>query len=199
MTIYDVFAIAVILVSALAGYVRGGARELVTILAFVASALIALLLLPFTGPLARDAFGSWPSWAANAVAVLLIFVGFYIAIHLFGVWLSQKLRQTEKLTRADRFVGLGVGLLRALVLLGVLHLVFYATTPVQRVPAWYKDAVFHPVSRTAARVIQLVLPKGAKTADAVAPKVAGSLEEGSAKEPRSLSRAAPDDAKNPAR
>ena len=50
MTGFDVIAILVILASAAAGWVRGGTREIITLLSFVLAAFIALVALPLTAP-----------------------------------------------------------------------------------------------------------------------------------------------------
>lgn len=46
MTGYDVFAIVVILFSVAAGWVRGGVREVITLLSATLAALVALIALP---------------------------------------------------------------------------------------------------------------------------------------------------------
>ena len=53
MTGFDAFAILVILASAAAGWVRGGTREIITLLSFVLAAFIALVALPLTAGAAR--------------------------------------------------------------------------------------------------------------------------------------------------
>ena len=50
MTLFDLIALSVILVSAGIGFVRGAVREVMTILAFVLAALIAAYGLKLTGP-----------------------------------------------------------------------------------------------------------------------------------------------------
>jgi membrane protein required for colicin V production len=186
MTWYDVVVIVVLLVSALAGFVRGGAREIVTLVAFTLSALLSALLLPFTGPLFRKMID--PDWVGTVAAGVVVFVLAYLLIRLAGAWVSQKLQQTERLGGVDRTVGLGFGVVRALVLLGFMHLVFAATTPIDRQPHWFRGATFYPVTATAAKAIQALLPKGARVADRVAPKVEQSVRRGATDRPQSPSK-----------
>ncbi|MBU2380820.1 MAG: CvpA family protein, partial [Alphaproteobacteria bacterium] len=61
MTGFDAFAIIVILASAAAGWVRGGTREIITLLSFVLAAFLALVALPLTAPLGRALID--PDWA----------------------------------------------------------------------------------------------------------------------------------------
>ena len=53
MTGFDVVAVLIILASAAAGWVRGGTREIITLLSFVLAAFIALVALPVTAPIGR--------------------------------------------------------------------------------------------------------------------------------------------------
>ena len=58
MTGFDVIAILVILASAAAGWVRGGTREIITLLSFVLAAFLALVALPVTAPMVPAQSGS---------------------------------------------------------------------------------------------------------------------------------------------
>lgn len=180
MTPYDFLVIAVILASALLGWFRGGARELVTLVSFTLAALIALLTLPLTGPLFRHFIHPrWlPSWIGTVSAVVVIFVVSHIAIRAFGGWISRKLHQGDALGRLDRIGGLGFGLARGLVMIGVFHLVFAAITPPWRLPGWFRGAALYPVSAGVAKTIQAVLPALAVPADHLAPEVAATVRRG---------------------
>ena len=183
MTLYDVFAVVVLIVSALAGFVRGGAREIVTLFALLTSILVALLAFPLTGPLFRTLVD--PDIAGSALAILVVIVLVYVIIRLSGAWLSQKLQTTERLGGVDRSVGLGFGVVRALVLLGAIHLAFHAVTPPERVPGWFRNSLFFPVSAATAKAIQVVLPRGAKVADKIAPRVEENVRRGATDRPQS--------------
>lgn len=178
---FDMLVLALVALSAFGGWVRGGAREIVDLIALFGSALIAALLMPVVGPVARRMID--PDFFGTIVAALATFAVFYIAIRLFGVYLNQKLKEIEVLVRVDRWVGVGIGLIRALLVLGVFHLAFHAITPPERIPGWYRTAAAYPVGVFSARAIQAILPAGAKIADAVAPRTqtgaAGGREQGS--------------------
>lgn len=176
MTGYDIFALLVVLISALAGWVRGGAREIITFFSFLLAALVALIALPVTAPWMRGIVD--PDWAGSLVAAVLTFLAVYFGIRLLGSWASHRLRQTERLGGVDRGVGLLFGVLRAVVLLGVIHLVFHAATPPERVPGWFKNAAVFPVSAAGARLIQTVLPGIGRGADALTPTVTDSVRRG---------------------
>ena len=156
MTGFDVIAILVILASAAAGWVRGGTREIITLLSFVLAAFIALVALPLTAPLGRALVN--PDWAGTIAAAVASFLLIYFGIRIFGSRLSKAMQAHQHLSGVDRFVGVGIGAVRALVLLGAIHLVFHAATPAERVPAFLREAALFPVTERAARAIQWVLP-----------------------------------------
>lgn len=183
MTFFDVVFLAILVVSAFAGFVRGGAKEIVTLFAFLLAAVGSLLLLPVTGPMFRRMID--PDIVGTAAAVIVIFLVLYAIVRLTGAYLGQRLQKTEHLGGVDRAVGLGFGVIRALVLVGVFHLVFHAATPPERIPTWLRNAALYPVSALSAKAIQLVLPKIARGADAVAPAVERNAREGATDQPQS--------------
>ena len=60
---------------------------------------------------------------------LVVFVVVYAALRIAGGGLARGIQSAQVLGILDRTVGLGFGLLRALVVLGALHLAFNAATP----------------------------------------------------------------------
>jgi membrane protein required for colicin V production len=176
MTGFDVIAILVILASAAAGWVRGGTREIITLLSFVLAAFIALVALPVTAPLGRALVN--PDWAGTIFAAIASFLLIYFGIRIFGSILSKRAQAHPQLGGLDRALGIFVGAARALVLLGAIHLVVVAAMPGERTPRWLSEAALRPVTADAARLIQIVLPGIGRGADALAPVVTSSVNEG---------------------
>jgi len=189
MTGYDLFAILVLAISALAGWFRGGVREVVSLFSFLIAAIVALLALPFTGPLGREVID--PDWIGTTLAVVVAFLIVYAAIRLIGAGLSRSIRENGALGGIDRFAGLFIGALRAIVLIGVIHLVFYAITPPERMPGWFRDAAVHPAGATVARGIQMILPGIGRAADATTAVVGDAVQRGAADQPQSDDTSAP--------
>jgi membrane protein required for colicin V production len=176
VTLFDLIALCIILGFALIGFVRGAIREVMTILAFFLAALIAIFALRFTGPLGRKLID--PDWAATALAVVLSFVLAYIALRLSGSYLTKKVHDIETLGALDRSVGVGFGLLRALVLLGVFYLVFNAATPPERVPRWISHAALYPLAKLSATGLRALAPEGSAVADRLGPSLEKAVREG---------------------
>ncbi|MGV8930163.1 MAG: CvpA family protein [Brevundimonas sp.] len=176
MTGFDVIAILIILASAAAGWVRGGTREIITLLSFVLAAFIALVALPLTAPLGRALVN--PDWAGTISAAVASFLLIYFGIRLFGSVLSKRAQAHPQLGGVDRIIGIFVGTARSLVLLGAIHLVIAAAMPGERTPRWLSEAALNPVTAGAARMIQSVLPGIGRGADALTPVVTSSVNEG---------------------
>jgi len=176
MTGFDVIAILVILASAAAGWVRGGTREIITLLSFVLAAFIALVALPLTAPLGRMLVD--PDWIGTIAAAIASFLLIYFGIRIFGSILSKRAQAHPQLGGIDRIVGIFVGAARSLVLLGAIHLVIVAAMPGDKTPRWLSEAALRPVTAGAARVIQIVLPGIGRGADALSPVVSSSVSKG---------------------
>lgn len=176
MTGFDAVAILIILASAAAGWVRGGTREIITLLSFVLAAFLALVALPFTGPLGRSLVD--PDWMGSIFAAILSFLLIYFGIRIAGSFLSKRAQAHPTLGGIDRLFGVFVGAARALVLLGAIHLVVVASMPGERTPGWLTNAVVYPATLMAARTIQVVLPGIGRGMDAVTPVVDSSVRRG---------------------
>ncbi|MBU1384620.1 MAG: CvpA family protein [Alphaproteobacteria bacterium] len=180
MTGFDVIAILVILASAAAGWVRGGTREIITLLSFVLAAFLALVALPVTAPIGRGLID--PDWAGAILAAVASFLLIYFGIRIFGSMLSKRAQAHPQLGGVDRIVGIFVGAGRALVLLGAIHLVVVAAMPGEKTPRWLTEAALRPLTAGAARAIQIVLPGIGRGADALTPVVTSSVSKGFSRE-----------------
>jgi membrane protein required for colicin V production len=176
VTAYDVFAVLILLASGAAGWIRGGTRELLTLLSFVLAAFIALIALPLSAPVGKALID--PDWAGTLLAALATFLMVYFGIRIFGSTLSRRAQAHPHLGGIDRVFGIFVGLTRALVLLGAIHLVVVAAMPGERTPRWLGEAALYSVSAAGARAIQFVLPGIGRGADALAPVVDSSVRQG---------------------
>ncbi len=176
MTIYDLIFLVILAISVLTGLMRGGLREIVTLMSFIVAVLLAIWLLPITAPIAGNGIKSPVIGAMLAFAVIFFFG--YFGTRTLGQWASQKLHSQKTLGGIDRFFGFSFGVFRALVLLGVFHLIFSATTPPSRQPAWFKGAMIYPVSTLSAKAVQVIAPKGAHFADTIAPSLEQSIRKG---------------------
>lgn len=178
MTAFDYAAGILLVVSGLFGFARGATHEVTTVVALVVAAILAVAALRFTGPLALHAIHT--PWLAKAAAVLLTFILVYAILRLIGGALSRGVKQTS-LSGLDRLLGLGVGLVRALVVLGGFILLIDAATPQERMPAWITGAKLYPLASAAGGALRTFAPRGLKVAQSVAPDLADDVTADSAR------------------
>lgn len=174
MSLFDLAAGLVLVVSALVGWFRGGVREVAGVVALALAAVGAMFALRFTGPLARHALH--PAWLANLAAILVVLVALYLVLRVLASAISRRLHGAAALGGLDRTAGAGVGLARGLVVLGLANLAIGALTPADRSPAWVRAARLYPVSAMAADGLKAFAPKGAAFARKVAPAVQSAIE-----------------------
>ncbi len=195
MTFFDIIAGLILMVSAIVGFARGATKELMTFVAFLGAAIVSVAALRFTAPLARQAIH--PDWAAVAVAIVLIFVLAYILLRLLGNQVARSVQETDGLGLLDRAVGVGFGLLRALVILGVFNLLFNMAVGTGQPPQWVAKSRFFPMSAAAGRILHAFAPDGLAFAGKVAPVVEKAVREQAAPTPDETPAAKP--AKKPAK
>jgi len=155
MSLFDIIAGLVLFVSAIIGLSRGATREVTTVIAFVAAAVIAVFALRYTGPLARHMVAT--PWMANVAALLVAFVVAYLALRAIGGMLIRGVQGTV-LSGPDRILGGGIGVARGLVAVGAVLLLIDAATPPER-------------------MLRVFAPQGWKLATEVAPGVESAVLE----------------------
>ncbi|WP_269716820.1 CvpA family protein [Caulobacter sp. NIBR2454] len=180
MTAFDVIAILILLVSGAIGFARGAMRELVTMGALLVAGAVAIFGLRLTGPVFRSFID--PAWAGTTAAVLVVFVLLYILLRLIGANLTQRIHAAQSLGMLDRSIGVGFGLIRALVVLGAFNLVFHAATPEERTPRWVTNSVMWPLSEVSGAVLKSLAPKGGKMAGQLAPAIEKAVRDGASDE-----------------
>lgn len=172
MTLFDWVTGAVLLISGLAGFARGATREVTTVVAFLVAAVAGVFGLRFTGPIVRQAIHT--PWLANVVAIVGLFIVIYLILRLVGGALTRSVRETA-LSGLDRVLGFAIGLVRGVVVIGLLGLLINATLPAERMPAWIKDAKTYPLAQAAGAGLRAFAPKGLSVAKDVAPAVQAAV------------------------
>ena len=103
MSLFDLAAGLVLIVSAVVGWVRGASREVAVVAALIIAAIVALAALRFSGPVARHAIHT--PWLANIAAILIVFAAVYILLRVAASALTRRIHQTSGLGGVDRTVG----------------------------------------------------------------------------------------------
>jgi membrane protein required for colicin V production len=160
MTAADLIIVATLAVSGLLAMMRGFTQELLSIIAFVAAALVALLVLPVLKPLVGDALPQ--GWAGTAIIVGVTFFVALIPLWYLSDRLGQRVRGSAvgALDRTDRTFGFGFGALRGLFILAIAYLLFQVFTGSERnLPDWVQEARLLPLVKSSADLLLTVLPE----------------------------------------
>lgn len=181
MTKFDIIVILIIAASALIGFIRGGTRELITAFSFIAALLIALLALKVTGPMGRALVD--PDWAGVGLALIAVFLLVYIGLRVVGGFMAQRLHESGGLGSLDRTVGVGIGIVRALVVLGAFNLLYTAATPAARSPQWIKGAALYPLTSASGKMLMALAPEGQAAAGKIRPAIEKAVREGAGDTP----------------
>lgn len=175
MSLFDIIAGLVLILSALLGLARGATREVTTVIAFLLAAVISVFGLRFTGPIAQHMVAT--PWMANIAAIVVLFVAAYTVLRLIGGVLTRGVQQTA-LSGLDRGLGGGIGLARGLIAVGAFVLLINAAIPPERMPDWITGARLYPIANASAGLLRAFAPQGWKLASGVAPTVAKDIIDG---------------------
>jgi membrane protein required for colicin V production len=176
LTLFDIIALLILSVSTLVGLARGALREVATVVAFVVAIVVALLALRFTGPVARAAVH--PSWAANAAALLIVFLAVYILVRVLATTVTHGVHNTWRLGTVDRVIGASFGLARGLAAVGLLNLAFNLAPPPSGTPGWVAHAKLYPLSSVCARTLVALAPKGSALVGRLTPAITKAVTSG---------------------
>ena len=166
-TLFDLVVLGLLAISGLVGVVRGAAREIVSLVALLTAAAIAIFSLQASAPLARRLVH--PDWLGTAAALVLVFAVAYIVLRLIGGMIARQVQQTSFLGTLDRSVGLAIGLGRGLIVLGALNLMFNAATPDDLKPHWIVGSATWPLAQNMGRMLNALAPKGLDIAGRLKP------------------------------
>lgn len=154
---FDLFALLVLFVSGVMALMRGFVREALTITAFVGAALAALWSQPVMGAVAREFISS--ALIANLIAMAVVFLIVYLAISFVTSSLSRNVKEGQEVNVVDRSLGFVFGVVRGILLLGLIVLVFKNTLPGAQ-PGWLRGARVYPLAEATASLLQSLAPEG---------------------------------------
>jgi len=162
--VIDIAAVVVVLVSALAGLVRGFVREVLGVLAWIGAILATLWGLDRVRPFAR-AYVS-PEWLADFAGGFLLFLVVLIALSLIAHMIGSRVRESA-VGFLDRTLGLAFGVARGAILLCLAYIGFVVLIrPPESWPDWVKQARVRPwVHTLSADLVRLMPPEMLRSVD----------------------------------
>jgi len=173
----DIIALVIVLISTIIAFLRGFIREVLTIVgvvgALVASYHVGPLLLPvMEGWLGVDPnaepedvkrlFDIIPyTYVAQFLAYGLVFLIVVIILSIISHMIAEGVRSIG-LGAVDRSFGVIFGLLRGILLLGILYLPVHLTIEQKTVDRWFEESRMHVYIKATAEAIADYLPEEAK-------------------------------------
>ena len=167
LTQFDAIVLILLAISAAMGFFRGAMLEIVSLVALVVAAGVAILGLSTSAPMARKLIHL--DWLATAAALIVVFVVVFALIRLVGAIIARQIQQTDFLGALDRSIGLAIGLARGLIVLGALNLMFNAATPKDLQPHWIVGSTTWPLAQTMGKLLTALAPQGMDIAGRLKP------------------------------
>jgi membrane protein required for colicin V production len=153
-TYFDYLIVLIIVVSA--GYAawRGFLWETLTIIAWVAAGLACLYFGPAVIPLIRGTVHQ--AWLASVLAYAGVFLVVFIPLAFISRRFSDSVKRSP-IGLLDRVAGLGFGVVRGLVILGLAYLAFVHFVPARKQPSWVTEARLLPLVQSTAAILRSVI------------------------------------------
>jgi membrane protein required for colicin V production len=137
ITILDLVLLAVMLISGLLAMVRGFMREVLSIAAWGAAALVTLYSYQKLLPTAKTYFSN--DTVASVAVIAGVFIGTLIVVSIITVRISDMILDS-RIGALDRTLGFLFGLARGLLIVVVAFLFFVWLVPVKQRPDWVTNA-----------------------------------------------------------
>jgi membrane protein required for colicin V production len=155
ITILDLVLLGVMLISGLLAMVRGFMREILSIAAWGAAALVTLYAFSKLMPQAKAYFGS--DTIAAVVVVAGTFIGTLIVVSVITVRISDMILDS-RIGALDRTLGFLFGLGRGLLIVVVAFLFFSWLVPDKQRPDWITNAKSRTVLDGTGQWLMSLLP-----------------------------------------
>src|SRR6202795_4391288 len=156
ITILDLALLAVMLISGLLAMVRGFMREILSIAAWGAAALVTLYAFGKLLPTAKTYFNN--DTVASVVVVAGVFIGTLIVVSIITVRISDMILDS-RIGALDRTLGLIFGLARGLLIVVVAFFLFSWFVPAGKLPEGIRDAKSREALQSTGRWLQSLLPQ----------------------------------------
>ncbi len=160
MAMIDLAIVVVLLISVVVGFLRGFIKEAVSVFALVLAAWASLRFAPFGSSLIENVTGFGPLESSQGARMWLGRALIFFAILAIGGlvgWLLSYLIKSSGLTGTDRMLGLGFGLIRGALVLGIIALALNYLGFSQ--DAWWKKGRLVPYVERVGDAVKVLAPR----------------------------------------
>jgi membrane protein required for colicin V production len=155
VTTVDFLTVVVILISTGYAIFRGFLWETLTIFAWVAAAFACLYFGPAIVPLTASMIST--PWLARLVGLAAVFLAVLIPLAFMTHRFSQTVKNSP-IGPFDRALGAAFGVVRGLVIVGLVYIAFTWFVPVPSQPEWLNDAQMLPIIQRTDEVLLTLVP-----------------------------------------
>ena len=155
ISVVDIVAGVVILVSAGLAASRGLMRETLAILSWVLAGYLAILFFPTFRPMARGVIS--PAWLADAADFVVLFVIVLVPLSFMSFRMAEGVKKSE-IGPVDRALGFVFGIARGLVVIGAAYIAFGYLVPPAKDPAWLTGARVYPIVQKTSVLLRSIVP-----------------------------------------
>lgn len=150
----DTIIISITGISAIIGWCRGCIKEILTLVAWGASAFLAIVLFPFGKTIVAN-FINQPL-LVDLVTYIFIFVIFLLVLSLVTYFFSELVKHTI-LNIPNKIFGGIFGIIRGLIILSILDfgLTQYCFNDL---PTYFKNSILRPYVQSTAQMVFVILP-----------------------------------------
>jgi membrane protein required for colicin V production len=170
LTLFDILALVVVGLSALAALARGAVREVLALASWLGAAVAAFLLLPYVAPLVRPVVAG--ESLANGVAAVAVFLVALIVFKLLSGMAARSIDGTAAGT-VDKVLGFVFGAARGAFVVCAAYLVGSFLIKPELQPGWVRDAYFIGPVQDGAHRIEALIPPAYRPRPATGPATAG--------------------------
>jgi membrane protein required for colicin V production len=156
ITLLDIILLGVMLISGLLAMVRGFIREVLSIAAWGAAALLTVIGYPKLLPVVQQYVSQ--DIVAKGITVAGIFLGTLLIVSIITVKISDRILDS-RVGALDRTMGFLFGLARGLIIVVVAFLFFdWLVQPPEKQPDWVRNAKSRVILQSAGETLKSMLP-----------------------------------------
>jgi membrane protein required for colicin V production len=155
VTLLDLLLLGVMLISGLLALVRGFMREILSIAAWGAAAIVTLYSFSKLLPTAKTYFNN--DTVASVVVIAGVFVGTLVVVSVITVRISDMILDS-RIGALDRTLGFLFGLARGLLIVVVAYQFFIWLVPEKQQPDWVRGAKSRTVLDSTGESLKALLP-----------------------------------------
>ena len=155
INITDAVILIILLISAIFGFMRGFVKEVLSISGWVGATFLTLYLFPLLQPYARKYIENL--LISDILTGIGIFILSLVILSFITHSISEKVRNSS-LGALDRSLGIFFGIARAVVIVGILWLVFVQFIPPKDHPEYVTEAKMLPIAKASGLFVAELTP-----------------------------------------